>query len=319
MFFEENLKEIGALSQYCYWGIIIPQKRDGKEMRRLIGGAGMKKGGFVWMFLLIAIFLVNAAEAKSLKKGEVYSLLNGESTIEVISSSELEITKGGRTIVAEYDFKGDKLRVVANVEGTKMVQYFLLTNEGLKDEETGAILYTKAALTAALERQRAEEKKRRAENEKRMAAERAALAEREKRIKERFTFSDLTGLDNETKLMRTMDANLAGKKMTWDDAFKFVESLNQQKYSGYSDWRLPSKEELPTLVNFAKGPGYTNVINEFFKKIGFKNVQADDYWSSTTCAGSTGGAWVVHMGDGFVSSGIKASYDGYVWPVRAGQ
>ncbi len=38
---------------------------------------------FGMLFLLVTIFFVNAGEAKSLKKGEVYSLLNGEETIEI--------------------------------------------------------------------------------------------------------------------------------------------------------------------------------------------------------------------------------------------
>ncbi len=104
---------------------------------------------FGLLFLLITIFLVNTAEAKSLKKGEVYRLDNlsrGYPTIEVISSSEVEITEQGHTFVAEYEFKGDKLRVVVNFMGTKQVQYYLLTEQGLKDEKTGDVYYTKAAL-----------------------------------------------------------------------------------------------------------------------------------------------------------------------------
>lgn len=270
-------------------------------MIKLIGGAGMKKGSFVWMFLLIAIFLVNAAEAKSLMKGEVYSLPNGEETIEVISSSELEITQGGKTIVAEYEFKVDKLRVVANVMGTKMVQYYLLTNEGLQDEKTGNVYYSKAALAVAV----LEEKNRKTEEEL------------EKRTKGRFAFSDKTGLDKETKLMWTRVANLGGE-MAWDDAFKFVEMVNEQKHAGYSDWRLPSKEELLTLVEYARRMGVTVSINDFFQNIGFKNVQAYVYWSSTSYTGNADRAWHVNM-DGGSRKHYGKTLTSYVWPVRAGQ
>lgn len=98
---------------------------------------------------------------------EVYSLLNGSEAMEVISSSELEITERGTTSVAEYNFKGDKLRVVASIMGTKQVQYYLLTKEGLEDEKTGKIYYSKAALAVALERRRAEAEKRKQEAEER--------------------------------------------------------------------------------------------------------------------------------------------------------
>lgn len=269
----------------------------------------------IWRYCFYCYFFVNTTEAKSLKKGEVYSLLNGRETIEVISSSELEMTVEGQTILAEYNFKEDKLRVVANVMGTKTVQYYLLTNEGLKEEKTGQVYYSKTALVMALERQRAEEEKRRAEQAKREAVERT---EWEKWVKERFTFSDLTVLHKKTKLMWIRDGNIAGEVMNWDDAFKFIESLNKQKYAGYNDWRLPSKEDLETLVNFAKGEGYTENINEYFNKIGFKNVQASYYWSSTTYAYYTGDAWLVYMYYGYVGYYFKA-YGSYVLPVRAGQ
>lgn len=153
---------------------------------------------------------------------------------------------------------------------------------------------------------------------KKEAAERAEQEKREKRIKEIFASSDLTGLDNETKLMWTQDANIAGKEMTWNDAFKFVESLNQQKYAGHSDWRLPSREELLTLVEFARRMGFTGNINDFYKNIGFKNVQAKFYWSSTAYASNTTHACYVVMRDGYVNFGPKGDRFS-VWPVRAGQ
>lgn len=98
-------------------------------------------------FVFFMVFNTYIVEAKSLKKGEVYRSLKDE-TMEVISGNELEITESGKTFVAEYEFKGDKLRVVASVMGTKMVQYYLLKEEGLKDEKTGKVYYTKAAVAA---------------------------------------------------------------------------------------------------------------------------------------------------------------------------
>jgi hypothetical protein len=52
----------------------------------------------------------------------------------------------------------------------------------------------------------------------------------------------------------------------------------------FNDWRLPTKAELLTLVDDnTKGPATV--------KTGF-------YWSSTTYAGDTGGAWAVGFGYG---------------------
>ena len=138
---------------------------------------------------------------------------------------------------------------------------------------------------------------------------------------ERFIFSDLTATDKVTGLMWTKDGNIAEKKLAWKEAFKLIEKLNKQKYAGYSDWRLPTKEELETLVAYAKSRGYRGYnrdINKLFNKIGFKDVQAFLYWSSSTYACITTSAWFVNMGDGRVDCYFKtAAY--YVWPVRAGQ
>ncbi|MBU1182096.1 MAG: hypothetical protein KKF00_08045, partial [Proteobacteria bacterium] len=97
------------------------------------------------LFSIIVVFVVvlNACsiEAKSLKKGEVYRSLDG-AAIEVISGDELEITEGGKTTVARYGFKDDKLRVVIG----DTVIYFEIVKEWLKDEKSGKVYYTKDGL-----------------------------------------------------------------------------------------------------------------------------------------------------------------------------
>lgn len=143
----------------------------------------------------------------------------------------------------------------------------------------------------------------------------------DKTDKERLVFSDLTVVDKVTGLMWTKDANIADKKMTWYNAFKFIEKLNKQKYTTYSDWRLPTKEELQTLVGYADEV-YADLeasvsFNELLKKIGFKNVMCGGYWSSAT-DDDTIGAGGVYMGVGRVFAYIKSGIY-YVWPVRAGE
>ncbi len=133
-----------------------------------------------------------------------------------------------------------------------------------------------------------------------------------------FVFSDLTATDKKTGLMWTKNANLAGEKITWNNAFKFIEKLNKQKYAGYSDWRLPTNGELQTLAAYA----HSNLtFYELFTKIGFENVQPG-YWSSTTYTNTegttvTGVAWEVYMDGGYEKLSYKTP--SYVWPVRAGR
>jgi len=183
----------------------------------------MKKGYFALLFLLIAIFLENAAEAKSLKKGEVYRSLD-RAAIEVISGDELEMTGGGKTTVAKYGFKGDKLRAVIGDE----VIYFEITKAGLKDEKSGEVYYTKAAL---------EEMRK-------------------------FTDNGNGTVSQGTGLMWQQGEN---KKVNWDSAIAYCENLS---LAGYNDWRLPNIEELKSIIDVKEEPTinktYFPNANSFF-------------------------------------------------------
>jgi hypothetical protein len=82
---------------------------------------------------------------------------------------------------------------------------------------------------------------------------------------------------------------------------------------GHSDWRLPSKKELMSIVNYAiPWPGPTIDTDHF------PNTKASGYWSSTTYAGYPYDAWDVYFRNGYVDYGSK--YDAeYVRCVRGEQ
>ncbi|MDD5434085.1 MAG: DUF1566 domain-containing protein [Nitrospira sp.] len=106
-----------------------------------------------------------------------------------------------------------------------------------------------------------------------------------------------------------------GQKMTWDEANAYVQKL---RLGGYSDWRLPTKEEFESLLSYCKSKGigeYTKCYNN----IGFKNVQSSYYWSSTSYANYPSNAWIVYMWRGYMSYDYKFASEYYVWPVRSGQ
>ena len=114
--------------------------------------------------------------------------------------------------------------------------------------------------------------------------------------------------DNLTGLMWPKNGNLAGGTKTWNDAIDYANNLT---LCGYSDWRLPNLNELESLVNASQsGPA------AWLNTQGFNNVQSNDYWFSTTYAGSTGGAWETNMWSGGVNSSNKLSTYS-AWPVRA--
>ena len=102
---------------------------------------------------------------------------------------------------------------------------------------------------------------------------------------------------------------------TWVNALTAADDLT---LCGSSDWRLPNINELESLVN----SGAANQAT-FLNDQGFTGVQAGNYWSSssyaaTTRVGSPASAWVIYMHDGAVRA-IDKSFNGLVWPVRAGQ
>jgi len=146
--------------------------------------------------------------------------------------------------------------------------------------------------------------------------------------KPRFTNPDGTTpilgsvvVDQVTGLMWSKDGNAPGpsacssseKKKTWKGAVEYVSCLNKNKYLDYSDWRLPSINELESLVNAEQSNNAAWLNSQ-----GFNNAQIYYYWSSTTYAYSSGYAWYVYMHGGIVGYSIK-TVDGYAWPVRGGK
>jgi hypothetical protein len=83
---------------------------------------------------------------------------------------------------------------------------------------------------------------------------------------------------------------------------------------GSSGWRLPSKKELTSIVDYSiPYPGPT------IPQATFPNTVASMYWSSTTSAHYyPGNAWFVSFSDGFVNFNFK-SVSNYVRCVRGGQ
>ncbi len=81
----------------------------------------------------------------------------------------------------------------------------------------------------------------------------------------------------------------------------------------YTDWRLPSKKELMSIVDYSiPNPG--SKINTTY----FPNTNASNYWSSTTGAYNPNNAWYVDFNDGRVDSSYK-TYGMYVRCVRGGK
>jgi len=96
--------------------------------------------------------------------------------------------------------------------------------------------------------------------------------------------------------------------MTWQDSFSYCKNL---QLAGHSDWRLPNKEELRSVVDY--GRSKPAIYTEYFL-----NTKSSEYWSSSPGASDTNDAWSVYFlnGDDY-NYGKSRSY--YVRAVRSGQ
>ena len=95
---------------------------------------------------------------------------------------------------------------------------------------------------------------------------------------------------------------------TWEDAISYAYAKN---VGGCKGWRLPTVEELASLVDPTKlNPSLPSGHP-------FTNVRANCYWSSTTFEYNSSSACFVHFGTGNVYGYWKSS-NYYVWCVRGG-
>ncbi|GLI34026.1 Lcl C-terminal domain-containing protein [Desulforhabdus amnigena] len=66
-------------------------------------------------------------------------------------------------------------------------------------------------------------------------------------MKDRFELQgDLLVLDHETGLIWQRGGS--PEPMVWKDGHAYVDQLNKDRFAGHDDWRLPTKEELGTLI-----------------------------------------------------------------------
>jgi hypothetical protein len=88
-----------------------------------------------------------------------------------------------------------------------------------------------------------------------------------------------------------------------------VSGLNAEKWQGCSDWMLPTRGDLFSLISHAR-------INPALPAgHPFENVFPGYYWTATPCRRYPRQSWYVHLGGGRIFRGMKhGSY--LVWPVR---
>lgn len=118
--------------------------------------------------------------------------------------------------------------------------------------------------------------------------------------------TDGTVIDNVTGLMWQRDDDNTTRD--WSAAGAYCDGLT---LAGYTDWRLPSKKELQTLVSY-------DAANPAIDSNAFPGTEPSEYWSVTSAAYRSSYAWYVNFSYGYVNNYIKtvSSYY-YVRCVRA--
>lgn len=85
------------------------------------------------------------------------------------------------------------------------------------------------------------------------------------------------------------------------DASAYVTTVNAAKLCGYSNWRLPTRDELQALVDYSVASPEPTVDATWLP-----NTGVSAYWSSSPYLGSAAKAWSVNFANGFVSNNARS-------------
>lgn len=112
-------------------------------------------------------------------------------------------------------------------------------------------------------------------------------------------------IDHATDLMWQRSGSPFG--LSWMQAKAYVDQLNEEQFAGYTDWRLPTTEELTSLLEFKKRHEEM-YINPVF------NTRQFICWSADIL-NSSANVWFVYFDHGYVSN-TDADTELYVRAVR---
>ena len=103
----------------------------------------------------------------------------------------------------------------------------------------------------------------------------------------------------------------AGSACGGNNTEAFIDALNDANFGGYSDWRIPSRKELRSIVIY----GWRNraINTTYFPNTRTQLYQA--YFSATTYAKDSSFAWVIDFGDGNDQWHTWDSYGSSKWAV----
>ena len=114
------------------------------------------------------------------------------------------------------------------------------------------------------------------------------------------TGGDEVVFDSETNLMWQKTYFSGEDGVNWGVALAYCENL---EYAGYTDWRLPNKNELATLVDYSRADPASS----------FPEMPSGHLWSSTFTSGYGGAdsAFLLSVADGHFASYYTYEYDNF--------
>jgi hypothetical protein len=141
---------------------------------------------------------------------------------------------------------------------------------------------------------------------------------------ERFQIKDNVAIDTRNGLMWTRcligttwnGTGCEGKVILygWQEIHDLVKTLN---YAGYSDWRIPSLDELNALADYESTPPMIKILYLNQAVFPMSNCNGKNgglhsdghpcwHWTATPIAGSNHYAWIVYFGYGYGSANYEA-------------
>jgi hypothetical protein len=134
-----------------------------------------------------------------------------------------------------------------------------------------------------------------------------------------YAVNKQTVVDTRNKHMWTRNANIPITLIKHSDTEKLIKELNQDRYAGYNDWRMPTREDFEGLVIYGKETGWGTVfghfIADFLTTCGFTRVQPGNYWTSTPAEADLDRFFVINTWNG-ITRPLAATNYYYLWPVR---
>ena len=128
----------------------------------------------------------------------------------------------------------------------------------------------------------------------------------------RFVVRQKTVLDKLTGLYWSKDADIRAKTMNWNEALHYVKNNEQFLPEKLLRWRVPTINELESLVDCSRHTPALPVDHPF------ENVR-DVYWSSTSSFFEPDWAWALYFNKGATGVGFKQEDGFHLWPVASKQ